>query len=50
LNRLDAEQAQDQVYRRTVFHLCSSCYRRWIGDPTGSHSPTSDTGMPSVPD
>jgi hypothetical protein len=36
LNRVDAQQAQDQVYRRLVFHLCSSCYRRWIDDPTGS--------------
>lgn len=35
LNRLDAEQAQDQVYRRLLFHLCTSCYRRWIEDPTG---------------
>jgi len=37
VNRLGAEQAQDQVYRRMVFHLCASCYRRWIEDPTGSH-------------
>jgi hypothetical protein len=38
MNRLDAKQAQDQVYRRLVFHLCPSCYRHWIEDPTGSHS------------
>ncbi|MGO9468364.1 MAG: hypothetical protein ACLQIB_02500 [Isosphaeraceae bacterium] len=36
LSRIDAEQAQDQVYRRVVFHLCQSCYREWIEDPTGS--------------
>lgn len=34
LNRLDADDAQDQVYRRVVFHLCSLCYRRWIEHPT----------------
>jgi len=34
-SRLNAEQAQNQVYRRLVFHLCSSCYQRWIEDPTG---------------
>jgi hypothetical protein len=36
MNRLDAQQAQDQVYRRLVFHLCGACYRDWIGAPTGS--------------
>jgi hypothetical protein len=36
LNQLDADEAQDQVYRRLVFHLCSSCYPRWIDDPTGA--------------
>jgi hypothetical protein len=35
MSRLDAEQAQDQVYRRLVLHLCSSCYQQWIEDPTG---------------
>jgi hypothetical protein len=38
MNQLDAQQAQDQVYRRLVFHLCTSCYNRWIEDPTGSPS------------
>jgi hypothetical protein len=42
MSRLDAKQAQDQVYRRLVFHLCSSCYRHWINDPTGSHVSTDD--------
>ena len=32
---LDAQQAQDQVYRRMIFHLCESCYFDWIADPTG---------------
>src|SRR5437879_4087228 len=32
---LDAQKAQDQVYRRTIFHLCDSCYHNWIQDPTG---------------
>jgi len=32
---LDAQRAQDQVYRRMVFHLCKSCYADWIMDPTG---------------
>jgi len=32
---LNAQQAQDQVYRRLVFHLCESCYSDWIMDPTG---------------
>lgn len=38
LSGLDAEQARDQVYRRFLFHLCNSCYDRWIEDPTG-HGP-----------
>jgi hypothetical protein len=48
LNRLDAEEAQDQVYRRVVFHLCSSCYRRWVADPTGASSGTLDVGDKSI--
>jgi hypothetical protein len=31
---LNAQQAQDQVYRRMVFHLCEECYSSWIADPT----------------
>jgi len=50
LNRVDAAQAQDQVYRRVVFHLCSACYRRWIDDPMGSHFSTGETRSPSVED
>src|SRR5262249_47976726 len=33
LHNLDAIQAQHQVYRRLVFHLCSACYHRWIENP-----------------
>jgi hypothetical protein len=33
LSGLDAQQARDQVYRRLVFHLCATCYERWINDP-----------------
>ena len=32
------QQIQDQVYRRVVFLLCTSCYQRWIEDPTGERS------------
>ncbi|HEV3167115.1 MAG TPA: hypothetical protein VGZ22_24115 [Isosphaeraceae bacterium] len=28
------ENLMDQVYRRAVLYLCSSCYRDWIIDPT----------------
>jgi hypothetical protein len=31
---LDARSAQEQVYRRMVFHLCTSCYNHWIQNPT----------------
>ena len=32
---LNEQDAQDQVFRRVSFRLCGSCYRQWIGDPTG---------------
>ncbi len=35
LEGVGALEAVDQVYRRKVLHLCTSCYRRWIEDPTG---------------
>jgi hypothetical protein len=35
LRGLDAQRAQDQVYRRSIFHLCEACYRGWIANPTG---------------
>jgi hypothetical protein len=36
LRSLDAQAAQDQLYRRIVFHLCDSCYHEWIANPTGA--------------
>jgi hypothetical protein len=42
LSRLDAQEVQDQVYRRLVFHLCSACYFHWIKEPTGSWSAADD--------
>ena len=30
------QELMDQVYRRVVLYLCSSCYRPWIENPTGS--------------
>ncbi len=34
LRKVDASQAQDQVYRRVFFHLCGGCYEDWIANPT----------------
>jgi hypothetical protein len=36
LSGVDAHEARDQVYRRLIFHLCTSCYERWIEDPAGA--------------
>ena len=33
---LTAQEAQDQVYRRIILHLCVACYRDWIENPAGS--------------
>jgi hypothetical protein len=33
MNSLDAQQAQDQIYRRLIFHLCNACYHKWMKDP-----------------
>ena len=35
MRSLDAQQAQDQVYRRVLFHMCDACYHDWISNPTG---------------
>jgi hypothetical protein len=35
INSLDAQQAQDQVYRRLIFHLCNACYHEWMKNPVG---------------
>jgi hypothetical protein len=32
---LDAQQAQDQIFRRLFLHLCEGCYHEWIANPTG---------------
>jgi hypothetical protein len=34
--KLSAQEAMDQVYRRVVLYLCVSCYNQWIENPTGS--------------
>jgi hypothetical protein len=35
LAEVTAQEAQDQVYRRMILHLCTGCYARWIENPTG---------------
>jgi hypothetical protein len=35
LGDLSAQEAMDQVIRRTVLHFCVACYSRWIEDPAG---------------
>lgn len=35
LRHLSAEEAMNQVYRRTAILLCGRCYRAWIEDPAG---------------
>jgi len=35
LRHLSAEEAMNQVYRRTAILLCGRCYRVWIVDPAG---------------
>jgi len=32
---LSAQEAMEQIYRRLVLHLCGTCYRQWIENPTG---------------
>ncbi len=36
LEGVGALEAVDQVYRRKFLQLCTSCYGRWIEDPTGA--------------
>jgi hypothetical protein len=38
LRNVDDEQAQEQVYRRVLFHLCQTCYADWIIDPTSNRA------------
>jgi hypothetical protein len=35
LKTVETHEAEDQVFRRLVFHLCESCHRNWIMNPTG---------------
>src|SRR5688500_2286028 len=35
LRKLSPQEAQDQVHRRMVIHLCNACYREWIENPAG---------------
>ncbi len=35
LRHLSAEEAMNQVYRRSAIFLCGRCYRAWIENPTG---------------
>jgi hypothetical protein len=44
MRNLNEEEAQDQVFKRVAFHLCTACYASWIKDPTGSSSP----GLPAI--
>jgi hypothetical protein len=36
MRNLNEEEAQDQVFKRVAFHLCTACYANWIKDPTGA--------------
>ena len=36
LKNADAQEAQDQVFRRLTFCLCLACYRKWIDNPVGN--------------
>ena len=31
---MSEQELMDQVYRRLLLHLCPSCYRQWIENPT----------------
>ena len=33
LRETSAQEANDQIYRRLIIHLCLSCYREWIENP-----------------
>ena len=32
---MSERELMDQVYRHLTIHLCDTCYRQWIEDPTG---------------
>jgi hypothetical protein len=31
---MSEQELMDQVFRRMTIHLCGTCYREWIEDPT----------------
>jgi hypothetical protein len=35
LEGVSTQEAMDQVCRRLILFLCSTCYRRWIENPVG---------------
>jgi hypothetical protein len=35
---LSEQEANDQVYRKLIFHLCNVCFREWIEDPCGPYT------------
>jgi hypothetical protein len=39
LGTFTEQEAVDQVFRRVVLYLCTTCYERWIEDPTGGQEP-----------
>ena len=36
MREMSEQELMDQVYRRVMLHLCSTCYGRWIENPTDS--------------
>jgi hypothetical protein len=36
LRDMTERELMDQVHRRLVLYLCTSCYRTWIENPTGT--------------
>jgi hypothetical protein len=32
---MSERELMDQVYRKVTLHLCATCYRDWIENPTG---------------
>jgi hypothetical protein len=35
LRSYSAQELMEQVYRRVILYLCTSCYREWIEHPVG---------------
>jgi hypothetical protein len=36
IHGMSEQQLVDQVYRRSLFWLCSDCHGRWMADPFGA--------------